>query len=132
MLTEHRPAPFLGVENSILGRPWRDRLDLKSRALAEAIVQQHGLPDALSRVLAGRGVGCDECIAYLDPTIRALMPDPLSLAGMEAAADRLAGAAERQETVAIFGDYDVDGACSSALLAQFSERVRRTEHDPYS
>jgi single-stranded-DNA-specific exonuclease len=119
MLTETRPAPFLGVENSVLGRPWRDRLDLKSRALAEAIVQQHGLPDALSRVLAGRGVGCDDCVAYLDPTIRTLMPDPSSLAGMEAAADRLARAAERDETVAIFGDYDVDGACSSALLAQF-------------
>jgi single-stranded-DNA-specific exonuclease len=119
MLIESRPAPFLGVENSVLGRPWRDRLDLKSRALAEAIVQQHGLPDALSRVLAGRGVGCDDCIAYLDPTIRALMPDPLALAGMEAAAERLARAAERGETVAIFGDYDVDGACSSALLAQF-------------
>ena len=119
MLIETRPAPFLGVENSILGRTWRDRLDLKSRALAEAIVQQHGLPDALSRVLAGRGVGCEDCLAYLDPTIRSLMPDPLTLAGMDAAADRLAYAAERGETVAIFGDYDVDGACSSALLAQF-------------
>ena len=119
MLTETCPAPFLGVENSILGRPWRDRLDLKSRALAEAIVQQHGLPDALSRVLAGRGVGCEDCLPYLEPTIRALMPDPSTLADMDAAALRLAHAAERGETVAIFGDYDVDGACSSALLAQF-------------
>ncbi|MFN3890676.1 MAG: single-stranded-DNA-specific exonuclease RecJ [Beijerinckiaceae bacterium] len=119
MLTESRPAPFLGVEDSILGRPWRDRLDLKSRALAEAIVQQHGLPDALSRVLAGRGVGCDDCLPYLEPTIRALMPDPSTLAGMDAAAARLAHAAAGGETVAIFGDYDVDGACSSALLAQF-------------
>ena len=119
MLIETRPAPFLGVEASILGRPWRDRLDLKSRALAEAIVQQHGLTDALSRVLAGRGVGCDDCVAYLDPTIRTLMPDPSTLAGMDAAAERLADAAQRAETVAIFGDYDVDGACSAALLAQF-------------
>ena len=119
MLIETRPAPFLGVEASILGRPWRDRLDLKSRALAEAMVQQHGLTDALSRVLAGRGVGCDDCVAYLDPTIRTLMPDPSTLAGMDAAAERLADAAQRGETVAIFGDYDVDGACSAALLAQF-------------
>ena len=119
MLIENRPASFLGVENSVLGRPWRDRLDLKARAMAEAIVQQHGLPDALSRVLAGRGVGCDDCLAFLDPTIRALMPDPLALADMDSAAARLAHAAERGETVAIFGDYDVDGACSSALLAQF-------------
>ncbi len=82
-------------------------------------MQQHGLPDALSRVLAGRGVGCDDCLAFLDPTIRVLMPDPLALADMDRAAARLAHAAERGETVAIFGDYDVDGACSSALLAQF-------------
>jgi single-stranded-DNA-specific exonuclease len=119
MLIDNKPATFLGVENSVLGRPWRDRLDLKARAMAEAIVQQHGLPDSLSRVLAGRGVGCDDCLAYLEPTIRALMPDPLALADMEPAAARLAHAAERGETVAIFGDYDVDGACSAALLAQF-------------
>ncbi|MDP2358571.1 MAG: single-stranded-DNA-specific exonuclease RecJ [Beijerinckiaceae bacterium] len=119
MLIENRPASFLGVENSVLGRPWRDRLDLKARAMAEAIVQQHGLPDALSRVLAGRGVGCDDCLAFLEPTIRALMPDPSALADMDSAAARIAHAAERGETVAIFGDYDVDGACSSALLAQF-------------
>jgi single-stranded-DNA-specific exonuclease len=119
MLTETRPAPFLGVETSILGRPWRDRLDMKARALAEAIVQHHGLPDALSRVLAARGVACEDCLDYLAPTIRALMPDPSSLIGMDAAAERLAHAAQRGETVAIFGDYDVDGACSSALLAQF-------------
>jgi single-stranded-DNA-specific exonuclease len=119
MFTETRSEFFLGVENSVLGRPWRDRLDVKSRAMAEAIVQQHGLPDALSRVLAGRGVGCDECLSYLEPTIRALMPDPSTLAGMDAAAERLAYAAVHGETVAIFGDYDVDGACSAALLAQF-------------
>jgi single-stranded-DNA-specific exonuclease len=119
MFIETRPDFFLGVENSVLGRPWRDRLDVKSRALAEAIVQQHGLPDALARVLAGRGVGCDDCLAYLDPTIRALMPDPSTLAGMDAAAERLARAAAQGEQVAIFGDYDVDGACSAALLAQF-------------
>ena len=119
MLIETRPAPFLGVESSILGRPWRDRLDLKSRALAEAIVQQHGLTDSLARVLAGRGVGCDDCVAFLQPTIRTLMPDPSTLADMDVAAARLADAAQRGETVAIFGDYDVDGACSAALLAQF-------------
>ncbi len=87
--------------------------------MAEAIVQQHGLPDALSRVLAGRGVGCDDCLAFLEPTIRTLMPDPSALADMDSAAARLAHAAERGETVAIFGDYDVDGACSAALLAEF-------------
>jgi len=110
---------FLKVERSVLGRPWRDRLDLKGRALAQAIVQQHGLSDALARVLAGRGVGADQCIDFLDPKLRDLMPDPSSLVDMDAAVARLVHAVERGETVAIFGDYDVDGACSSALLSDF-------------
>lgn len=119
MLSAVPTAAFLGVERSVLGRAWRDRLDPQGRALAEAIVQHHGLSDALARVLAGRGVGVQACPAHLEPTIRDLMPDPSSLADMDAAADRLARAVERGETVAIFGDYDVDGACSAALLAQF-------------
>jgi single-stranded-DNA-specific exonuclease len=110
---------FLRVERSVLGRPWRDRLDPKGRALAQAMVQQHGLPDALARVLAGRGVGCEECVDFLDPKLRSLMPDPSTLLDMDEAVARLVHAVQRGETVAIFGDYDVDGACSSALLSDF-------------
>ncbi|MDB5640776.1 MAG: recJ [Hyphomicrobiales bacterium] len=110
---------FLGVENSALGRPWRDRLDLEAQGHAQAISQLHGHPDLLARVLAGRGVHADDCEAFLDPTIRALMPDPNVLVGMEALVARLVTSIQRGETVAIFGDYDVDGACSSALLATF-------------
>ena len=112
---------FLSVENSALGQPWRDRLDLEAAGRAQAMAQLHGLPDLLSRVLAGRGVMPDAVEAYLDPTVRALMPDPDTLQGMAAALSRLADAVQRGETVAIFGDYDVDGACSSALLAGFLE-----------
>jgi single-stranded-DNA-specific exonuclease len=78
-------------------------------------------------VLAGRGVEVDEAVAFLDPTVRALMPDPGVLAGMAVAAARLADAVGRGETVAIFGDYDVDGATSAATLARF---LRRGELDP--
>ena len=113
--------PFLGVSRSALGRPWRDRLDLEGLGRAEAIAQLHGHPELLARVLAGRGVGPDDVVAHLDPTIRALMPDPDTLTDMSAAAARLADAIERGETVAIFGDYDVDGACSAALLGGFLE-----------
>ncbi len=94
MLIETRPAPFLGVEASILGRPWRDRLDLKSRALAEAIVQQHGLSDMLARVLAGRGVRVEDAARHLEPRLRDLMPDPSVLADMDRAAERLADAVQ--------------------------------------
>ncbi|MFO1134792.1 MAG: single-stranded-DNA-specific exonuclease RecJ [Rhodoblastus sp.] len=110
---------FLDVERSALGRPWRPRLDIAGEQRALAIVQRHGVTDILARVLAGRGVGIDEAPAYLDPTLRALMPDPSVLQDMDAAVERLARAVTNRETVAIFGDYDVDGACSAALLASF-------------
>ena len=110
---------FLGVAQSALGRAWRDRLDLEAQGRAQAIVQLHGHADLLARVLAGRGVSPDDCETFLNPTIRALMPDPNTLVGMEALAARLAQSITRGEKVAIFGDYDVDGACSSALLGDF-------------
>ncbi len=110
---------FLGVAQSALGRAWRDRLDLEAQGRAQAIVQLHGHPDLLARVLAGRGVTAEACETFLNPTIRALMPEPNSLVAMEALAARLAQSIMRGEKIAIFGDYDVDGACSSALLGDF-------------
>jgi len=113
--------PFLGVERSISGRPWRARLRLHEEAQAEAIAQLHGGGDLLARALAGRGVTAETAAAYLDPTLRTLMPDPLVLQDMAAAVERLARAVETGEQIALFGDYDVDGACSSALFVEFLE-----------
>jgi single-stranded-DNA-specific exonuclease len=113
------PQAFLGVTQSARGFVWRERLARESQNLALAISQQHGLPELLGRVLAARGVALSEVPVFLDPSVKALMPDPASLAGMERAAERIADAIARREPVAIFGDYDVDGACSSALLARF-------------
>jgi single-stranded-DNA-specific exonuclease len=110
---------FLGVERSVCGRAWRDRLDARGQARALAIAQRHGLPELLARVLAGRGVEADAVEAFLDPTIKRLMPDPHTLTGMEAAAIRIADAVMREEKVAIFGDYDVDGATAAALLCRY-------------
>jgi single-stranded-DNA-specific exonuclease len=109
--------PFLGVAQSATGKVWRDRLDARSTARALAITQRHQLPEMLSRVLAGRGVEIDAVPEFLDPTVRKLLPDPFTLTDMQVAATRIADAAMRGERVAIFGDYDVDGATSAALLA---------------
>ncbi|AZO81245.1 MULTISPECIES: single-stranded-DNA-specific exonuclease RecJ [unclassified Bosea (in: a-proteobacteria)] len=110
---------FLGVGHSALGRPWRDRLDTAGLAQAEALAQVEGIPDTLARIMAGRGVAANEAQLYLEPKLRDLLPDPSVLRDMDRAAARLAQAAISGEKVAIFGDYDVDGACSAALLAGF-------------
>src|SRR3982075_392408 len=111
------PQAFLGVSHSATGKLWRDRLDPRGAARALAIVQRYQLPEMLARVLAGRDVEIDAVEDFLDPTIRKLMPDPYTVTQMEAGAKRIADAAARGEKVAIFGDYDVDGATSAALLA---------------
>jgi single-stranded-DNA-specific exonuclease len=110
---------FLGVMRSAKGYRWSEMLQPGRLNEAIAISQQHGLPELLGRVLAARGVGLDQVPVFLDPTLRALMPDPSTLTGMDTAARRLADAVARRERTAIFGDYDVDGACSSALLQRF-------------
>jgi single-stranded-DNA-specific exonuclease len=110
---------YLGVTASARGFAWRERLDAAGVNQAIAISQRHELPELLGRVLAARGIGLDDVQVALDPTIKALMPDPSSLLDMDKAAERIAKAVLAREKIAIFGDYDVDGACSSALLARF-------------
>lgn len=75
-----------------------------------------GLPEIVGRLLAARGVDIEAACHFLDPTLRALLPDPSLLIDMDAAAERLARAVQHGETVGVFGDYDVDGACSAALI----------------
>ena len=103
----------------MLGRTWIERCDPTRATIALAIAQTHGLPEILGRVLAGRGVTVQETEGFLNPRLRDLMPDPHRLTDMQEAARRLADAIERRERVAIFGDYDVDGACSAALLGEY-------------
>jgi single-stranded-DNA-specific exonuclease len=113
------PEPFLGVTKSVRGFRWTSRLELGQANLASAISERHGLPELLGRVLAARGATIESVPVLLDPTLKALMPDPFVLQDMEKAAERLAKAIVDGEKVAIFGDYDVDGACSSALMRRF-------------
>src|SRR5579872_7474654 len=113
----HRP--FLGVSRSLTARLWVDRLDATGANTALAIAQRQGIPDIVARVLAGRGVDADRAPAFLTPTLRALMPDPSVLTDMDRAAARIADAIASGATIAVFGDYDVDGATSVALFARF-------------
>lgn len=124
--------PIFDVSRSVTDRVWVDRLDDPARAVALAMVQHHGVSDVVARILAGRGVALEALPGYLDPRLRDLMPDPFELTAMESAAIRIAGAIERNEIIAIFGDYDVDGASSAALLAGFLDHAgaRRLIHIP--
>ncbi len=106
----------LGIEKSATGRRWIWRAPESRTGLA--IAQRLELPEILGRLLAARGVGVEDAPHFLEPTLRALMPDPSVLRDMDEAAARLADAVQRAESVAVFGDYDVDGACSGALMVR--------------
>ncbi|MBX3447293.1 MAG: single-stranded-DNA-specific exonuclease RecJ [Parvibaculaceae bacterium] len=114
---------FLGVERSASGRAWVSRL--ADDRLALAIAQREGLPEIVARVLAARGVAPEDCAAYLAPSLKNLLPDPSVLTDMDKAVARVADAIVAGEKVAVFGDYDVDGATSSALLYRFFKAVGR-------
>jgi single-stranded-DNA-specific exonuclease len=116
---EDAGGAYLGVGASVRGLAWRERLGPAAANTAIAISQRHNLPELLGRVLAARGVSLEDVPVALDPTVKALMPDPSTLRDMDKGAAKLADAIVRREAIAIFGDYDVDGACSSALLKRF-------------
>ncbi|MGH7067961.1 MAG: single-stranded-DNA-specific exonuclease RecJ [Acetobacteraceae bacterium] len=108
------PPPALGVVRSLSGRRWVWR-EAEER-LGLGIAERLGVPELLGRVLAARGVTIEAAGDYLAPTLRAMLPDPSLLADMDTAAGRLATAVVAGEMVGVFGDYDVDGACSAALM----------------
>ncbi|MEM9999473.1 MAG: single-stranded-DNA-specific exonuclease RecJ [Pseudomonadota bacterium] len=110
---------FLDVKRSLSERRWIERLSPRQTNIALEITQKLDVPDIMARVLAGRDVLTEQVPEFLDPSLRNLMPDPHSITDAQAAATRLAKAVSNGERVAIFGDYDVDGAASSALLARF-------------
>lgn len=110
---------FLGVSQSALGQAWFDSLDRDDANKALTISQKFGLNALLARILAARSVEEEDAVDYLTPTLKKLMPNPTQFVDMEKAAARLVKAIENKEQVAIFGDYDVDGACSSAILSKF-------------
>lgn len=109
---------------SATGRRWHlAKADARSVA---ALVHEAGLEPALAQLLSVRGIASPEAAGFLNPSLRASLPDPSGLRDMEKAAARLADAISKKEKIVIFGDYDVDGATSSALLKRF---IRMAGHD---
>ena len=111
------PTGVLGVERSACGRRWRWRGG--DAQVGREIAERLALPEIVGRLLAQRGVDLDHAPDFLQPRLREQLPDPAHLRDMEAAATRLVRAVRDGETIAILGDYDVDGATSAALLARF-------------
>jgi single-stranded-DNA-specific exonuclease len=111
----------LGVEKGLSGRRWVWRTG--EDRIAFGIAQRHEVPEIVGRLLAARGIGIEAAAAFLEPTLRVLLPDPSLLIDMDAAAERLADAVAAAETVGVFGDYDVDGACSAALMVTWLRQM---------
>jgi single-stranded-DNA-specific exonuclease len=119
-------APVLGVARSLTGRRWVWRA--AEERIGLGIAQSLGVPEIVGRLLAARGIAPEAAADFLEPTLRALLPDPSVLADMDQAATRLADAVQKGETVGVFGDYDVDGACSGALMVSFLRDLGCTVH----
>ena len=104
----------LGVERSVSGQPWRWRRPAEPSL---------GIDQLVDELLLARGVARDDLARHRDPRIRDFLPDPSCFQDMDKGAKRLADAVQRGETIAIFGDYDVDGATSAALLVLLLRRL---------
>ena len=113
---EVTPA-FLGVARSCTGRVWRERpADPAETRRTQA---RHGLSEPLARALTSRGVTGEGVEGFLRPTLKALFPDPSSFADMDRAATLLVDALAADRPMAVFADYDVDGASSAAQLVRW-------------
>ncbi|GAB4570835.1 MAG: single-stranded-DNA-specific exonuclease RecJ [Rhodothalassiaceae bacterium] len=116
-------AAALGIASSLSGRTWR--LEEADERHARWLSQTFDLPEIAARVMAARGISAANAEAFLHPTLRGSLPDPSLLKDMDRAAERVAAAIVSGEETAVFGDYDVDGATSSALLARFFRALGR-------
>lgn len=124
-LIDDTPDPTQHQRLSVLGRHWTFRTFDERTALA--ISQIHELPAAVAEVMTSRGIGLDEVESFINPTLKNLLPDPSRFKDMDVAAERIADAVINGEKIALFADYDVDGATSSSVMARF---LKACGHDP--
>ncbi|MEM9421145.1 MAG: single-stranded-DNA-specific exonuclease RecJ [Pseudomonadota bacterium] len=120
------PLAFLGVLNSANGRKW-SRKETDPRAV-EAMVQREGIHPILAEVLSARGVGLHDVGSFLAPTLKGSLVDPSAMMDMDKAASRIADAVMGGEVIGIFGDYDVDGTTSAALLSRYCSALEVAHH----
>lgn len=106
-------SPVFGVTQSLAGRTWQWRggnMELNDPSGA--------MDDIVTQLLLSRGVARDDLTRHRNPTLREFLPDPSTFRDMDNAAERIAQAILASETITIYGDYDVDGATSAALLVR--------------
>ena len=115
---------ILAVENSVTGKSWVERP--AEQRIIQAISQVYDLPEIVARVVVGRGIGIDDASVFLKPTLKETLPDPSHFKDMDKACSRIADAIVAKEKIAVFGDYDVDGATSSALLKRFFNNINQS------
>src|SRR5437762_3145641 len=116
-------ACAFGVIKSLSGRSWKLR-----EADAEAVrtlARSADISLLIADLLIARGIGANDAADFLNPTLRRMLPEPLLLANMHNAVERTRAAIEQGEQIAVFGDYDVDGSCSAALVHEFLTALGR-------
>jgi single-stranded-DNA-specific exonuclease len=124
MLAQPQPEPVSSttiLPQSLCGKRWI--MEEYDERLALTLSQRFSLPDIVAQVMAARGIGLEEAADFLEPTLRALMPDPALFKDMAPAAARFAKAIVSREKICVFGDYDVDGATSSALILRYARAL---------
>ena len=109
------PAAVFGVAQSFSGRSWR-KMNCDT-GMAAQLARSANISSLLAELLISRGIHAGEIEDFLRPTLRKLLPEPLLLTDMYRAIERTRGAIESGEKIAVFGDYDVDGSCSAALMS---------------
>lgn len=107
------------TEKSLNGNLWKAKPVDERRS--EVISQRHSLPLLVSKIISTKDIPLEEVSLYLDPKLQSLMPDPSVLKDMDRVSFRIAKAIVEKQKVGIIGDYDVDGATSSALMRLFLE-----------
>lgn len=117
MTTGAEAPAYLGVSRSLSGRIWRARP--ADEETVRRLQMSQGLSEPLARAIAARGISADAGDAYLNPTLKALFPDPSSFMDMDRAAAILIDALVSDRPITVFADYDVDGASSAAQLVRW-------------
>ncbi|MCH2038801.1 MAG: DHH family phosphoesterase [Rickettsiales bacterium] len=108
-------------KTSVMGNQWLVAEPSERDILA--LIQKYGLSETTAKVVLNRGVTLETVESYLNPTLRHSLPDPFHLLDMDKAVSHILSAIEQKRNIAVFGDYDVDGATSSSLLYLFFKAI---------